>query len=175
MTDTQIAAVEHGAVPPAQRLVVALVNAARAGAIRELTLADVDLAGRRITRNGSRSSCTRRCSTGCTIAAAPGPTPRTGTSWSPRSPRPAPRRVSAYYLSWHLLLHGVQLEQIRGDRVLHEAITVRADPLDLAAAFHLSSTTAIAYADIARSLLERPIEAATPEPVEAPAPSPLNP
>jgi hypothetical protein len=67
--------------------------------------------------------------------------------------------VSDYYLSWHLLLRGVALEQIRGDRVLQEALVVRADPLHLAAMFHLSTATAIAYADIARALLERPIEA----------------
>ncbi|WP_219420054.1 hypothetical protein [Pseudonocardia nigra] len=71
--------------------------------------------------------------------------------------------VSDYYLSWHLLLNGVQLEHIRGDRVLQEALAVRADPLHLVAVFNLSPATAIAYADIARSLLERPIEAtATP-------------
>ena len=58
-----------------------------------------------------------------------------------------------------MLLRGVQLEQIRGDRVLQEALVVRADPLHLAAMFHLSTATAIAYADIARALLERPIEA----------------
>jgi hypothetical protein len=44
-------------------------------------------------------------------------------------------------------------------RVLQEALVVRADPLHLAAMFHLSTATAIAYADIARALLERPIEA----------------
>jgi hypothetical protein len=54
MTDTQIAAVAATAVTPAQRLVVALavVHAARAAAIRELTLDDIDLAGRRITLAG---------------------------------------------------------------------------------------------------------------------------
>ena len=64
--------------------------------------------------------------------------------------------VSDYYLSWHLLLRGVQLEQIRGDRVLQEALAVRADPLHLAAMFHLSTATAIAYADIARSPARTP-------------------
>lgn len=63
-----------------------------------------------------------------------------------------------YDLTWHLLLRGVQLEQIRGDRV-HEAFAVRVDPLDLAAVFHLSPSTAIAHTDIARAMLERPIEA----------------
>ena len=36
--------------------------------------------------------------------------------------------VSDCYLSCHLLLHGVQLEQIRGDRILHEALAVQAGP-----------------------------------------------
>jgi len=63
-------------------------------------------------------------------------------------------------------LRGVQLELIRGDRVLHEALAVGADSLHLAAVFNLSSATAIAYAEIARSLLERPIES-TPAPAEA--------
>ena len=72
--------------------------------------------------------------------------------------------VSDYYLTWHLLFRGIQLEQIRGDRVLHEALAVRADPLHLAAVFHLSTTTAITYADIAQALLERPVE--TPLPLD---------
>ena len=98
MTDTQIAAVQRAAVTPAQRLVVALVavHAARAAAVRELTLDDVDLAGRRITLAGHpqrlgefvhealREWLQQRQATGRT--------PRTGTSWSPRSLRPAPRR-----------------------------------------------------------------------------------
>jgi hypothetical protein len=56
-----------------------------------------------------------------------------------------------------LLLRGVQLEQIRGDGVLHEALAVRT-PRRLAAVFNLNSATAIAHADIARTLLERPAE-----------------
>jgi integrase len=165
MTDTQIAAVQATAVTPAQRLVVALVavNAARAGAIRELTLDDIDLAGRRITLAGhpqrlsafvhgalldwlqERQRIWPRTPNRHVLVSA---VTATGTA-----------AVSDYYLSWHLLLRGVQLEQIRGDRVLHEALAVRADPLHLAAMFHLSTATAIAYADIARSLLERPVEA----------------
>jgi integrase len=165
MTDTQIAAVQATAVTPAQRLVVALVavHAARAGAIRELTLDDIDLAGRRITLAGhpqrlsafvhgalldwlqERQRIWPRTPNRHVLVSA---VTATGTA-----------AVSDYYLSWHLLLRGVQLEQIRADRVLHEALAVRADPLHLAAMFHLSTATAIAYADIARSLLERPVEA----------------
>jgi hypothetical protein len=179
MTDTQIAAVGHTAVTPAQRLVVALVavHAARAAAIRELTLDDVDLAGRRITLAGHRQPLSELVH-GALLdwlqhrrRAWPHTPNRhvllsavTATGTTP---------VSDYYLSWHLLLRGVQLGQIRGDRVLHEALAVRADPLHLVEVFHLSSATAIAYADIARSLLERPIEA-IPEPAQAPTRSPIN-
>jgi hypothetical protein len=70
------------------------------------------------------------------------------------------RPVSNYSLMYHLLRHGVQLELIRGDRVLQEALVSGADPLQLAEAFNLSSATAVAYANIARSLLEGAIEGA---------------
>jgi hypothetical protein len=60
--------------------------------------------------------------------------------------------INDYYLTWHLAMHGVQLEHIRGDRVLQEALAVNADPLHLATAFGLSSQTAIDYSDIARAL-----------------------
>ncbi len=172
MTDTQIGAVARTAVTPAQRLVVALVavHAARAAAVRELTLDDVDLAGRRITLAGhpqrlgelvpsallewlqERQRIWPRTPNRHVLVSAV-----TATSTAP---------ISDYYLSWHLLLRGVQLEQIRGDRVLHEALAVRADPLHLAAVFHLSTATAIAYADIARSLLERPVEGSAPSPID---------
>ncbi|UKY54971.1 hypothetical protein [Streptomyces inhibens] len=54
--------------------------------------------------------------------------------------------VSAEYLKWHLLHQGVYLEHIRSDRVLHEALTIGADPLHLALVFNLSHTTASRYA-----------------------------
>lgn len=165
MTDTQIAAVARTAVTPAQRLVVALaaVHAARAGAIRELTIDDIDLVGRRITLAGHQQ---RLCE--FVHGALVDWLRHRQRTW-PHTPNrhvlisivtatgTAP--VSDYYLSWHLLFRGVQLEQIRSDRVLHEALAVRADPLHLAAVFNLSTSTAITYADIARALLERPIEA----------------
>ena len=172
MTDAQIAAVAHTAITPAQRLVVALVavHAARAAAIRELTLEDVDLAGRHITLAGHPQRLSEFVH-GALL------------DWLQERQRIWPRTpnrhvlvsavtangtapVSDYYLSWHLLLRGVQLEQIRGDRVLHEALAVRADPLHLAAMFHLSTATAIAYADIARTLLERPVEGSAPSPID---------
>ena len=56
MTAEQIRAVQQAAVTPAQRLAIALaaVHAARPGAIRELTLDDIDLPSRRITIAGHR-------------------------------------------------------------------------------------------------------------------------
>jgi hypothetical protein len=98
MTDTQIGAVAHTAVTPAQRLVVALVavHAVRAAADRELTLGDVDLSGRRITLAGHSQRLGEfghgRCASGCSNGRPTGRTPRIGSCWSPRSPRAAPRR-----------------------------------------------------------------------------------
>lgn len=68
--------------------------------------------------------------------------------------------VSHYYLKKHLLLRGVHLEQIRADRVLHEALANGPDPLRLAEMFNMHPGTAVSYANIAASLLERPIEQA---------------
>ncbi|MDX3230431.1 hypothetical protein [Streptomyces sp. ME19-01-6] len=68
--------------------------------------------------------------------------------------------VSAEYLKRHLLHQGVYLERIRGDRVLHEALTVGADPLHLALVFNMSHTAASRYAAIAQSLLDEQIEQA---------------
>jgi hypothetical protein len=54
MADAEIRAAEQVATSPAQRLIVALaaVHAARSGAIRHLTLDDLDLPSRRITIAG---------------------------------------------------------------------------------------------------------------------------
>jgi hypothetical protein len=56
-------------------------------------------------------------------------------------------------LTWNVQRHGVSIERIRRDRVLHEALTARADPLYLALVFGLSHTTASKYALIACDLL----------------------
>ncbi|WP_406067731.1 hypothetical protein OG372_04120 [Streptomyces sp. NBC_01020] len=66
--------------------------------------------------------------------------------------------VSPEYLKRHLLHQGVYLERICGDRVLHEALTVGADPLHLALVFNLSHTAASRYAAIAQNLLDDQIE-----------------
>ena len=59
---------------------------------------------------------------------------------------PADEPVSKSYLNWNLQRHGVSIERIRRDRVLHEALTARADPLHLALVFGLSHTTAASLA-----------------------------
>jgi hypothetical protein len=79
--------------------------------------------------------------------------------------------VSQHYLPFHLLLRGVQLEHIRGDRVLQEALAVGADPLHLAEAFRLSPETAIEYADVARQLLKGPLEVGSAAQPRAPSES----
>ncbi|MFI1338585.1 hypothetical protein ACH4U7_52855 [Streptomyces sp. NPDC020845] len=160
MTDAEVLAVQRIAVTPAQRLIVALaaVHAARATAIRRLTLDDLDLPNRRITIAGH----------GQRLGELPHQTllawlDQCRATW-PKTPNRhvlinaktalGTRPVSPEYLKRHLLHQGVYLERIRGDRVLHEALTAGADPLHLALVFNLSHTTASSYAAIAQNLLD---------------------
>lgn len=166
MTEAEVARVKKVAASPAQRLVIALaaVYAARAMTIRNLTLDDIDLSARRIKLGGHTHTLSRF------VHDALNDWLRHRHSAWPHTPNrhilisresaAGTQPVSDYYLSWHLLLLGVQLEQIRGDRILQEALAVRADPLHLARTFQLSPQTAIEYADIARNLLERPLDTA---------------
>lgn len=78
-------------------------------------------------------------------------TPRTALGAAP---------VSNTYLSRHLLRRGVRLEHIRGDRVLHEALSNQAAPLHLAQVFNLSHAAASRYAVIAQNLLDDRLEQA---------------
>lgn len=66
--------------------------------------------------------------------------------------------VGRTYLTSHLLPPDVDLDHIRGDRVLHEALTVGPDPLHLALVFNLAHTTASRYAAFAHNLLEEALE-----------------
>ncbi|MDT7681190.1 MAG: hypothetical protein QOG57_1500 [Pseudonocardiales bacterium] len=166
MTSTEIRDVEHAAATPMQQLVVALaaVHAARATTIRNLTLDDLDLPNRRVTIAGHRQRLgelthqallawleRRRASWPHTPNRHVLITPRTALGVGP---------VSTSYLSTHLLRRGVHLEQIRGDRVLHEALSSGADPLHLALVFNLSHTAASRYAIIAQNLLDDRLEQA---------------
>ncbi|MEU8103614.1 site-specific integrase [Nonomuraea muscovyensis] len=165
MTDAEITKVKLAAVTPEQRLVVALaaVYAMRASAIRHLTLDDIDLPRRHIRLSGHHKKLSEFAHRALVdwLHDRQRKWPHTPNrhvliSWKSAA---GTEPVSDYYLTWRLLLLGIQLEQIRGDRVLQEALVVNADPLHLELVFNLSSQTAIEYADIARSLLERPIEA----------------
>jgi integrase len=159
MTDAEIRAVEQAATSPAQRLIIALaaVHAARWAAIRDLSLDDVDLPNRRITivghhqRLGELTSRALRAWLGHRRATWPR-TPNRHVLISERTALGS-GLVSRSYLTWNLQRHGVSIERIRRDRVLHEALTARADPLHLALVFGLSQTTASRYTLIACDLL----------------------
>ncbi len=164
MTDAEIRAVEQVAGNPAQRLIVALaaVHAARPAAIRQLVLDDLDLPNRRITIAGH----TQRLGE-LTHRALRAWLDQRRTAW-PHTPNRhvlisqttalGVEAISKGYLQFHLQRHGVDLDRIRGDRILHEALTAGPDPLHLALVFNLSHTTASRYAAIAQHLLDDQLE-----------------
>jgi len=151
MTDAEIRAVEQAVTSPAQRLIVALaaVHAARWAAIRDLTLDDLDLPNCRITIAGHRQRLGElthralRAWLGHRRATWPHTPNRHVLIWGKTAL--GTRSVTRSYLNWNLQRHGVSIERIRRDRVLHEALTARADPLHLALVFGLSHTTASRY------------------------------
>jgi integrase len=164
MTDAEIRAVEQLAITPAQRLIVALaaVHAARAAAIRHLVLDDLDLPNRRITiaghtqRLGDLTHRVLRAWLHQRRSAWPH-TPNRHVLISEQTALGV-EPISKGYLQFHLQRHGVDLDRIRSDRVLHEALTVGPDPLHLALVFNLSHTTASRYAAIAQHLLDGQLE-----------------
>ena len=157
-TDEIAQTVEAAATPQARVFVVlAAVHGARPGAIRALTLDDVDLGNRRLTIAGRdrpldelthrvlRESLDRRrrrwpntANPHLLISA------RTAVGLGPVS------------VSWvGLALRGLPatIERLRIDRQLEEAIASNGDPLHLASVFEISATTAIRYATNARQLV----------------------
>lgn len=167
MTDAEIRAVERVATSPAQRLIVALaaIHAARSGAIRHLTLDDLDLPNRRITIAGHSQRIGELTCTALQdwLGHRRSAWPRTPNRHVLISAKTAlgTEPVTSSYLNWHLRRYGVTVERIRRDRVLHEALTAGPDPLHLALVFNLSHTTASRYAAIAQDLLDDQIEQAT--------------
>ncbi len=164
MTDAEIRAVKQIAAHPGPRLIIALaaIQAARPAMIRSLRLDDIDLPNRRITLAGNPQRLGDL-------------THRTLLTWLDhrRGTWPAtPNRhvlisqktalgtgpITAGYLAWNLRRDGVDLERVRKDRILHEALTTGADPLHLALVFNLSHTTASRYAGIAQNLLDDRLE-----------------
>jgi hypothetical protein len=164
MTDAEIRAVEQRARNPAQRLIVVLaaVHAARTSAIRNLTLDDLDLPNRRITLAGH----TQRLGE-LTHRALRTLLDQRRTAW-PHTPNRhvliAGRTalgtgpVSEVYLRFDLGQHGFSIDRIRGDRILHEALTAGPDPLHLALVFNLSHSAASRYTGLALQLLDGEIE-----------------
>jgi integrase len=162
MTDDEIRAVEEAIAHPGQRLIVALaaVHAARWEAIRRLTLDDLDLPNRRITiaghlqRLGDLSHRALRGWLDHRRATWPH-TPNRHVLVSEKTALwDGP--VSRGYVNFHLQPHGISVERIRRDRVLHEALTGRADPLHLTLMFGISQSAASKYTIIACDLLAEP-------------------
>jgi hypothetical protein len=71
--------------------------------------------------------------------------------------------VTRSYLTWNLQRHGVSIEPIRRDRVLHEALTARVDPLHLALVLGLSHTPAGTRSSPAICWLTRPARTQMPQ------------
>jgi site-specific recombinase XerD len=160
LTDNEIRAVEQAARNPAQRLIVALaaVHAARTATIRHLTLDDLDLPNRRITLAGHNQRLGE-----LTLRALRSWLKHRHATW-PHSPNRhvliatrtalATTPVSSVYVQDEMHSLGVNVDRIRGDRILHEALTVGPDPLHLSLVFNLSLSTASRYADMAQRLLD---------------------
>ncbi len=162
MTEDEIRDIGQAITHPGQRLIVALaaVHAARWQAIRALTLDDLDLPNRRITtaghpqRLGDLSHKALRAWLDHRRATWPH-TPNRHVLISHRTALgDAP--VSRGYVAWHLKPHGVSVERIRRDRILHEALTGRPDPLHLSLMFGIAERPASQYARIALDLLAEP-------------------
>ena len=159
MTDDEIRAVEQAITHPGQRLIIALaaVHAARWEAIRALTLDDLDLPNRRITiaghpqRIGDLSHKALRAWLDHRRATWPHASNRHVLISHRTALGDAP--VSRGYVNFHLKPHGVSVERIRRDRILHEALTGRPDPLHLTLMFGISDRPASQYARIACDLL----------------------
>ena len=162
MTDDEIRAVEQAITHPGQRLVIALaaVHAARWEAIRALTLDDLDLPNRRITiaghaqRLGDLSHKALQAWLDHRRASWPH-APNRHVLISHRTAL-GDQPVSRGYVNFHLKPHGVSVERIRRDRILHEALTGRPDPLHLTLMFGISDRPASQYARIACDLLAEP-------------------
>lgn len=166
MTDAEIRAIEQIAVHPAQRLIISLlaVHAARPAAIQNLLLEEVDLPNRRITlaehrqRLGEMTYRTLRAWLDHRRATWPHTPNRHILTSNATALGVEP--ISKSYFQYHLRDQGIQPERIRGDRILHEALTVGPDPLHLALIFNLSHTTASRYSTIAQRLLNGQLERA---------------
>jgi integrase len=143
-------------------VVLAAVHAARPGAIRTMTLDDVDLANGRLTlagRSRPLDDLTRRVLTEW-LDYRRTRWPRTANLHLLVSRESAIKHgpVSAPWVG--RIVQGLPgtIERLRIDRQLEEAMAVGGDPLHLAAVFGISDGVAVRYAENARQLLDRPYE-----------------
>jgi len=166
ITEQEIRAIEQLASKPAQRVAVALAaeHAARTGAIRNLTLDDLDMPNRRITVDGHNQrfgELTHRALTAWLD--------HRRTTW-PLTPNRhvlvnaktilGTGPVSGPFVRFSLGRNGFSIDRIRADRILHEALTAGPDPLHLALVFNIEHSTALRYATIAEHLLNDELETA---------------
>jgi hypothetical protein len=141
MADEEIQAIEQPADDLAGRVIIALAaeNAARTGAIRHLTLDDLDLANRRITLAGRRQRlgdlshrALRRW-----LRHRRTTWPHTNNPHVLISDKTAHGTgpISQPCVTLRMNHIGCTVDRIRKDRILHEALAARADPLHLSLVF----------------------------------------
>lgn len=159
MADEEIRAVEQQADDLAGRVIIALAaeNAARTGAIRGLTLDDLDLANRRITLAGRHQRlgdlshrALRRW-----LRHRRATWPHTSNPHILISDKTAhgTSSISQQFVTLRMNHAGCGVDRIRKDRILHEALAGGADPLHLSLVFGISHSTAARYSAVAEKLL----------------------
>jgi hypothetical protein len=146
--------------PGAAIIALAAVHAARWEAIRALTLDALVLPNRRITIAGhsQRLGDLSHNSLEAWLDHRRASWPHAPNRHVLISHRTAlgDQPVSRGYVNFHLKPHGVSVERIRRDRILHEALTGGPDPLHLTLMFGISDRPASQYARIACDLLAEP-------------------
>ncbi|MFE2758182.1 integrase [Actinosynnema sp. NPDC059335] len=167
LPDTEIRQTVAAATRPADPLIVALatIHAARGHHIRKLLLDDVDLGNRRIILGGRVHPLDE-----LTHRALLSWLKHRRTTWT-TTPNPhlfinmrtasTTAKVSHSWLSDAIRGLPANLERLRMDRQLEEAVAHRADPLHIAAVFGVDEKTALRYANSARQLLATAIEGDT--------------
>ncbi len=179
LSDEDITRAVQAASTPQARLCVTLaaVHAARPGQIRALRLDDVDLGNRRLTIAGRTRPLDEL-------------TYRVLVEWLNHRRSRWPHTANTHLLisKESALRHGpvsapfirnsrglpANLERLRIDRQLEEALACDGDPLHLTAVFGIAEQTAIRYATNARQLLEDDHAATPPGSWRTPASDPHN-
>ncbi|WP_406314959.1 hypothetical protein OHA77_15075 [Streptosporangium sp. NBC_01639] len=169
MADEEIRAIEQQAEDLAGRVIIALAaeNAARTGAIRHLTLDDLDLANRRIILAGRR----QRLGDLSHRALRRWLRYRRTTWPHTNNPHVLISNKTAYgagpisqaFVTLRMNRIGCSVDRIRKDRILHEALAGGADPLHLSLVFGISHSTAARYSAVAEHLLADELDQ-TPQP-----------